>query len=713
VTRGPLVALAWSPFQARTGALATELGGEARFIAGPRLRRIRLFLPLRYLRDVVETWRYLRRVKPSVVIVITPPVFAPLTAWLWCRLHGRPLVVDCHTLALHSRKWSWALPLHRFLMRRSRVVLVHTKEAEAEVRGWGIEVMVLPDELPDAALAPSSAQPTGPRVLIAGSLDWDEPVGAVLEAARLIPNLELRVAGDPARVADDLRAAAPTNVVFTGWLDYPTFLGEVRAADVVAAFTGEPGVMNRAAFEAIGLGRPLVLSDLPGMRERFGDAALFTTNDSASIARTINQAYEERGRLAQQSLRLQEDLRAARTAALAQLRTLLTERGSPTARRVLLVSQHAYPDAPLLRRNVEHLVAQGVQLDLVCMRPAKPLPSTALLPGMRIIALPVSHRRSHWLNYIVEFASFFLLAFPIVSVLGLRRRYDTVQIDNLPDFLPLVAIVPRLRGARVVFYMYDMFPELAMTRLGLPSNHPFIRLARHVERWAVQWVDHAVVVTDLFRRVLVGRGIDPSKISVVYNTQPLTVAMRKPAIGSPRLVTHATLVERYGVQVAIRALPHLREAWPGLTYEVLGRGEYLPALERLATEVGVRDLVTFGGFLPWAEAMERISSATLGIVPVIADGFGEFILPMKLLEYVGIGIPVVCARLPGIEEHFDAESLAFFTPGDSEGMAQQIDRLLKDPVAAQRQAARATQALESLRWETVAPRYLAALQPTA
>ena len=210
MTRGPLVALAWSPFQARTAALAKELGGEPRFIAGRGLRRGRVLLPLRYLRDGFDTWRQLRRLDPAVVIVITPPVFAPLVSWLWCRIHGRPLVVDCHTLALHSRKWAWALPLHRFLMRRSLTVLVHTQEAVAEVRGWGAEVMVLPDELPDPALAAELVQGSGPRVLVAGSLDWDEPVAAVLDAAREIPTMEVRLTGDPARVAGEARAAAPT-----------------------------------------------------------------------------------------------------------------------------------------------------------------------------------------------------------------------------------------------------------------------------------------------------------------------------------------------------------------------------------------------------------------------------------------------------------------------------------------------------------------------
>ena len=42
--------------------------------------------------------------------------------------------------------------------------------------------------------------------------------------------------------------------------------------------------MNRAAFEAVGLGRPLVLTDFPGLRERFGEAALLSTNEPARMA---------------------------------------------------------------------------------------------------------------------------------------------------------------------------------------------------------------------------------------------------------------------------------------------------------------------------------------------------------------------------------------------------------------------------------------------
>jgi glycosyltransferase involved in cell wall biosynthesis len=190
----------------------------------------------------------------------------------------------------------------------------------------------------------------------------------------------------------------------------------------------------------------------------------------------------------------------------------------------------------------------------------------------------------------------------------------------------------------------------------------------------------------------------PSEISHIASDRPV-------------LITHASLLERYGIQVVIRALPYLTERWPNITFEVLGEGEYLGTLQALAAHLGLADRVRFVGFLPWREAMQRISRASIGIVPVIADGFGELILPGKLLEYAAIGIPVVCSRLPGIEEGFPPDTLAYFSQGDAQALAAQVDRLLRDPEGARAQAARASDALQRIAWETIAPQYLSALAP--
>ena len=382
------------------------------------------------------------------------------------------------------------------------------------------------------------------------------------------------------------------------------------------------------------------------------------------------------------------------------------------ARRVLIVTEHPYPDHATVRRNVRSLLDAGLAVDLVCLAPLRARAGpTVDGAALRVHALRMAHRRSGALRYLQEYVGFWLWSFAICTSLSIRHRYASVLVDNPPDFVVFVSALARLRGARVVLEMFELVPELTAARMKLHARHPAIRIARTVERASTSWADHVIVVSRQCQDVLVRRRVDRSKISVVPNSIPPAgpQAPGPPANGKPFIVTHCSLIERYGVQVAIEAMAHLRETRPDLVLRVLGEGEYKPRLVQLADELGVADRVLFRGFRPWHDAMAEIREASVGIVAIIADGYGELLLPTKLMEYADNEVPVACADLPTIAQHFPAHSLAYFTPGDAAQLARQIDHLLSHPSEAREQARRAKQAMRALAWESVSPRYMAAL----
>jgi glycosyltransferase involved in cell wall biosynthesis len=232
-------------------------------------------------------------------------------------------VIDCHTGAFHSWKWEWTTPMLRWICRRAAAALVHTEFDETLVRSWGAPVLLVPDDVPDPGQATPSRQATRPCVVVAGSLDQNEPVAMTLAAAALLPEVDVRLTGDPQRVLATVQRAAPPNAVFTGWLDYSRFLGELVTANVVAVFSTDPYIMNRAAFEAVGLRRPLVLSDLEGLRARFGQGALFSPNEPEAMAATLRQALQQQEELARRSAQLRGHLVAQHQQAIARLKTVL------------------------------------------------------------------------------------------------------------------------------------------------------------------------------------------------------------------------------------------------------------------------------------------------------------------------------------------------------------------------------------------------------
>jgi glycosyltransferase involved in cell wall biosynthesis len=213
--------------------------------------------------------------------------------------------------------------LHRLLFRSAAAVLVHTEADEELLHAWGVKGFLLPDDVPDVAQAAAAERASRPTVLVAGSLDGNEPIAVVLAAAGLLPEVEFRFTGDTRRLPAAVTRRAPSNVVFTGWLDYEKFLGELLAAHVVGVFSTDPHIMNRAAFEAVGLGRPLVLSDLAGLRRRFGEAALLCPNRPAAVAAALGQALSGQEDLAARSAALRPRLRAQHERAVARLRASL------------------------------------------------------------------------------------------------------------------------------------------------------------------------------------------------------------------------------------------------------------------------------------------------------------------------------------------------------------------------------------------------------
>jgi len=378
--------------------------------------------------------------------------------------------------------------------------------------------------------------------------------------------------------------------------------------------------------------------------------------------------------------------------------------------RALVVSRHPYPTQTTLRRNVAELLARGIRVDVVCLTPRL---SWGAAPGgqprLRVYGLPFKQRRTHPIWYPVHYASFFAWAFLVVSMLAVRSRYDVVEVENTPDFLVFTTLLPRLRRMRVVLFSMELMPELTAARLRASPRALPVRVATWLERAAFAWADHVITVSDPCRRIMLSRGLAAGKVTVIPNSHGMAgVPPARPA-DPPYLVIQTTLIERYGVHVAIRALAELRER-PDLGLVILGQGEDEPRLIELARASGLRDRVRFSHrYLAWGDMMEQVRQATLGIVPILNDGYGDLVLPNKILELAQVGIPIVCSRLPAIEEHFPPDTLAYFEPGDSRGLATQVRRLLADPAAARDQAARAKEAMRSLSWDTVAGRYLAAL----
>src|SRR5438270_13900169 len=105
----------------------------------------------------------------------------------------------------------------------------------------------------------------------------------------------------------------------------------------------------------------------------------------------------------------------------------------------------------------------------------------------------------------------------MASVLHLRRRYAIVQVHTLPDVLVFAAAVPKLMGARVILDMHELTPEFYASKFGNDDGF-VIRLIATLERLSASFAHRVLTVSKPTWKVLIERGIPPSKLEIVMNT---------------------------------------------------------------------------------------------------------------------------------------------------------------------------------------------------
>jgi hypothetical protein len=275
--------------------MAEGLGIEPVYIYGGDGLR----LPVRYWRQWKQTGAMLRAKRPATVLVMQPPFFSLLRAWIYSLGSGAKLAADMHTGAFQDPTWKWATPwILRIARSGSNRVIVTNSALAARARAAGAEVLITHGYLrpfvapvnpvfDDARLDAASQ---GDFVLLPLGWGYDEPIDEILEAARRTPEIQWILTGKAPQAARD---AASSNVVFSGFASRADYQVLRARASVIGAITTAEDTMQRAGYEALEVHTPLVTSPMVVLKEYFGDTAVYAQPTAEGIAGAMRTALAE------------------------------------------------------------------------------------------------------------------------------------------------------------------------------------------------------------------------------------------------------------------------------------------------------------------------------------------------------------------------------------------------------------------------------------
>jgi colanic acid/amylovoran biosynthesis glycosyltransferase len=255
-----------------------------------------------------------------------------------------------------------------------------------------------------------------------------------------------------------------------------------------------------------------------------------------------------------------------------------------------------------------------------------------------------------------------------------REAYDVVHCHFGPIGVRALSLreMGVLRGRLVTtFYGFDV------------SRH-VRRAGRDVYRELFRESDLVLAVSEHMRERLVELGCDPGK-GVVHrigvNCDRFTFRERAGGGGAARIASVSRLVEKKGLEFAIRAVGRLVERGLAVRYRIAGDGELRQPLARLVSELGLGGHVAFLGALTHESVVEVLDETDVFLAPstVSAQGDEEGV-PTAIMEAMAMGIPVVSTFHSGIPELVeDGVSGLLAKERDVAGLAEKLGYLATHP----------------------------------
>lgn len=265
----------------------------------------------------------------------------------------------------------------------------------------------------------------------------------------------------------------------------------------------------------------------------------------------------------------------------------------------------------------------------------------------------------------------------------MATRPDVVVCETDPFFLPLVAApLARRSGARLVVYLQDIYPDIAVA-LGVVADGLLARRLRGLLLRAYLQADRIVVLSEDMRDRLVDWGLPSNNIQVVPNWIDCdSIRPRKTdnafriehGLDDRFVVMHSGnmgLTQQLDVLIDAAGRPEIPESF---CLAMIGNGAKRPDLAKQAARSSAAERIRFFDYQPRAALATSLSAADLHVVSM--DGrITGCLAPSKLYGILASGTPVLAIVPPGSEvwRFVESERIGWTAePGNTTQIAERI-----------------------------------------
>jgi PEP-CTERM/exosortase A-associated glycosyltransferase len=276
-----------------------------------------------------------------------------------------------------------------------------------------------------------------------------------------------------------------------------------------------------------------------------------------------------------------------------------------------------------------------------------------------------------------------------------RRVLDAANVEPptvIHAHSPILNAFPALRVGKylkvpVVYEIRALWEDAAVDHGSYGQDSYKYRLVRFLETIVCNRAAAVIVLSSGLQRDLVERGIPSEKMAVVGNGVNLNQFGPEVVDGSfrkqwrlerKRVVGFIGSFYRYeGLDLLIDAAARLCSRWPTLAVVLVGGGEMEAELKKRADDLGLGGRVIMPGRVPHHEIASIYASMDVLVYPRRSMRLTELVTPLKPLEAMAMGKPVIASDVGGHRELITHnETGLLFQPASVPALVDRLDQIL-------------------------------------
>ena len=190
------------------------------------------------------------------------------------------------------------------------------------------------------------------------------------------------------------------------------------------------------------------------------------------------------------------------------------------------------------------------------------------------------------------------------------------------------------------------------------------------------------------------------KISIVPNGVDLSMFNITKKKNSKKVVFAGAMYYHRGLDVLLETIPLVIEKIPDAKFVLLGSGTEMDKLKEIVSKNKLDNSVEFKGWIERERIPENIADASIGIGPLRLTEVTSRALPIKVLEYMAVSLPIIAQNGTLPVDVLENEKNGYFIENAND-LSEKIILLLNQPKKVESMGSQSSKMVQKFDWKNV------------